>query len=52
MGLRAAGWLDEDMKLHDWEEYAVLLMDTEDKKREQTKERVRKYREKKNTPSV
>ncbi len=48
-GLVAAGWLDEDGKLHDWEEYAVLLMDAEDSKRERTKERVRKYREKKST---
>lgn len=49
-GLRASGWLDEDMKLHDWEEYAVLLMDAEDNKKEKTKERVRKYREKKAAP--
>lgn len=48
-GLLAAGWLDEDMKLHDWEEYAVLLMDTQDSQKEKTRERVRRYREKKNT---
>lgn len=52
MGLRAAGWLDEDMKLHDWEEYAVLLMDAEDNKKEKTRERVRKYRERKNNPEA
>ncbi len=51
-GLLAAGFLDEDMKLHDWEEYSVLLMESEDNKREKTKERVRKYREKKNAPPV
>lgn len=52
MGLRAAGWLDEDMKLHDWEEYAVLLMDTQDNQKEKTRERVRKYREKKKAEIV
>ena len=52
MGLGAAGWLDEDMKLHDWEEYAVLLMDAEDNKKEKTRERVRKYRERKNNPEA
>ena len=51
-GLRAACWLDEDMKLHDWEEYAVLLMDAEDNKKEKTRERVRKYRERKNNPEA
>lgn len=51
-GLKAAGWMDEDMKLHDWEEYAVLLMDAEDNKKEKTKERVRKYRERKNNPEA
>lgn len=45
--LRAAGWLDDDMRLHDWEEYAVLLMDAEDEKRVKTKERVKRYRQKK-----
>lgn len=46
-GLLAAGWLDEDMKLHNWEEYASLLMDAEDSKRSKTRERVKRYREKK-----
>ena len=49
-GLQAAGWLDEDMKLHDWEEYAVLLMDKQDSQKEKTRKRVQQYREKKNTP--
>ena len=35
------------MRLHDWEEYAILLMDAENEKRVKTKERVQRYREKK-----
>lgn len=41
------GWLDDDMQLHDWEEYAVLLIDQEENRKEKTRERVRKHREKK-----
>ncbi len=44
--LKAAGWMDPDGKLHNWDQYAVLLMDAEDNKREKTKERVKRYREK------
>lgn len=43
--LRSSGYLDEDGRLHDWEEYALLLIDSEEKKREQSKERMRKMRE-------
>ena len=42
--LVASGFLDPDMRLHDWEEYAILLIDSENKKREQSKERMRKMR--------
>lgn len=45
--LTYSGFLDADMKLHDWEEYAVLMMESEDNRREKTKERVRRYRERK-----
>lgn len=45
--LKEAGFLDEDKKLHDWEEYATLLIDVVDNQKEQTRERVRKYRERK-----
>lgn len=41
------GWLDEDMQLHDWEEYAVLLIDQEEKRKQKTRERVNRYRHKK-----
>lgn len=43
------GWIDADRKLHDWDEYAVLLMDAEDNRREKTRERVKRYRDKKTT---
>ena len=42
-----AGWLDQDRKLHDWEHYASLLMEQEDNRRAKTKERVKRYRNKK-----
>ena len=45
--LKKTGWLDADMRLHDWEEYAVLLIDQEENRKERTRERVRKHREKK-----
>ena len=38
------GFIDEDMKLHDWEEYAELYILREDYKREQTRKRVSEYR--------
>ena len=45
--LQSAGFLDEDMKLHDWEEYACLLMEQEENRRAKTRDRVKRYREKK-----
>jgi len=43
--LLACGFLDADMKLHDWEEYAELFINREDYKREQAKIRMRNMRE-------
>lgn len=45
--LQKAGFLDADMKLHDWEEYACLLVEQEENRRAKTRDRVRKHREKK-----
>lgn len=45
--LIAAGWIDTDRHIHDWEEYSVLLLDAEDERRQKTAERVRRYRNKK-----
>lgn len=40
-------WLDEDRKLHDWEEYATLLYDVQERNKENTRNRVQRYRERK-----
>ena len=39
--------LDEDRRLHDWDEYATLLIDYEEQQREKTRKRVEKHRAKK-----
>lgn len=41
------GWLDSDMRLHDWEEYASLLMEKEENRKAKTRERVKRCRERK-----
>lgn len=46
--LMHAKLLDEDRKLHDWDEYATLLIDCEERQREQTRQRVAKHRARKN----
>lgn len=38
-------WLDEDRKLHKWEEYTSLLQDMNDRQKANTAERVRRLRE-------
>lgn len=40
-------FLDKDRKLHDWNEYAELLIDCQERQREQTRKRVAKHRAKK-----
>lgn len=52
-----AGWIDYDeetdtMKLHDWDDYAALLVDAEDNRRNKTRERVQRYRERKRNADV
>lgn len=44
-------WLDEDRRLHDWEEYAALLHDIQARNKENTKNRVQRYRERKKLKS-
>lgn len=51
-GLKAAGWMDPDRKLHNWEQYSVLYMDAEDSKREKTRKRVQRYRDKRSNADV
>ena len=44
--LQDCGWMDGKV-LHDWDEYAELYINQLDNTREKTKERVRRYRERK-----
>ena len=41
------GWLDGDKKIHDWDEYATLLMDIAENQKKKTNARVQKHRDKK-----
>ena len=41
------GWLDADMKLHDWEEYAELYINRMDYQREQNRKKAQAHRDKK-----
>lgn len=43
--LKEAGFVDPDMHLHDWNEYAGRLIDKRDAQREQERERQAKRRE-------
>lgn len=45
--LHDCGFLDADMKLHDWEEYAELYILREEYKREQNRKRVADHRQRK-----
>lgn len=45
--LMKTGWIDEDMQLHDWKEYALLVIDQEENRKQKTRERVNRYRRKK-----
>lgn len=47
--LITAGWLDRGddgkLRIHDWEDYASLLIAAEDNRKKKTRERVKRYRE-------
>lgn len=45
-------WLDEDKKLHDWEQYASLLQDMNDRQKANTAARVRRLRERRKQEST
>lgn len=49
--LTKTGWLDEDRRLHDWDEYASLLHDIEARNKENTRNRVKRYRDRKKLSS-
>lgn len=46
------GWIDKSRKLHDWEEYAALLHDIETRNKENTRNRVKRYRDRKKLKSA
>ena len=45
--LVACGWLDDDYKIHDWEEYAELYINRIDYQREQNRKKAQAYRDRK-----
>lgn len=45
--LKKCGWIDDDMTIHDWAEYAELYINRVDFQKEQNRKRVREHREKK-----
>lgn len=53
--LTQAGFLDKTddgaLKIHDWEEHAALLMDSNEQQKKNTRERVKRYRERKRNVS-
>lgn len=54
--LIASGFVDRDedgaLRLHDWLEYASLLAEQDDNRRNKTKERVQRYRDRKNAEAI
>lgn len=49
--LISAGWLDEDRHIHDWEEYSMLLIDAEDNRKKNDRDRAKRYRDRKRDAS-
>lgn len=49
--LICAGFLDADRRLHDWDEYAGMLIEQNENRKKKTRERVARYRDKKNVTS-
>lgn len=50
--LVSCGFIDENMKLHDWEEYAELFILREEYKREQNRRRVKECRDRKKAEAL
>lgn len=50
--LQECGFIDEDMKLHDWSEYAELFILREDYRKEQNRKRVAEHRERKRLENI
>lgn len=45
--LKKAGWLDGDMKLHDWDDYSVMYQELQEDIKSKQRKRQRRYRERK-----
>lgn len=50
--LLACGWMDEDRRLHDWDDYTLMYQDLAADTREKARDRQRKRREKLKADSV
>ena len=50
--LTESGFLDGIRTIHDWDEYAVLIMEANDSRKQKTRERVALYRERKRNADV
>lgn len=50
--LMKSGYLDADMKLHDWDDYTAMYQDLQDDTKEKHRDRQRRYRERKKAESV
>lgn len=44
--LREAGWIDENNRLHDWDDYAGTLISSRERQRKQNRERQKRHRDK------
>lgn len=49
--LTEAGFIDPDAKMHDWSDYAGMLLDRRENQREQNRKRQQRYRNKRKTDS-
>lgn len=50
--LMKSGYLDADMRLHDWDDYTAMYQDLQDDTKEKHRDRQKRYRERKKAESV
>lgn len=41
--MKTAGWIESNGYIHDWEEYAILLMESEEERKQKNRERVPRH---------
>lgn len=51
-GLLSCGWLDKDMRIHDWEEYTTMYQELQDDAKLKHRERQQRYRERQKVTSL